>query len=210
MISDRKNWIGGLLVLFGVLLLLEQFNILKGVPEMIWGALLILLGSAILSDHLRLPGPTAWKVFPGLALIAWGIESVLPSTLKMLDGSIFLTAMGVAFLFFMRGQKGSWWAVIPAGVFFSLAITSLVGNLSHTSEDGIFLIGLGITFILLAEVQIQGERRQWGYIPGGVLVLLGGLQFANNLDVSWDYLLPAILITAGLLILVRSFTGTKK
>jgi len=210
MFRDRKNWIGGLLILFGAVLLLEQFNILTGVPALLWGALLVLIGAALMSDHLRLPGAAAWKVFPGMALIGMGIESMLPHSLKMLDGVAFLAAMGAAFVLFMQGTKRSWWAVIPAGVFFSLALTNLVDNVTKFDAGGIFLIGLGVTFFVLALVSIQGEKREWGFIPGSVLVILGALEYTTKFNVSWDYLLPGILILAGLLFLLRSFTSSRR
>lgn len=210
MLTNRKTWIGWLLVLFGALLLLEQFNVLRGVPGILWGALLIGLGLALLTDQRHLPGAAAWKVFPSLALIGMGAESMLPKSLSALEGVLFLSAMGASFLLFMRGTKNSWWAVIPAGVFFSLALTNLLDNLSKVDAGGVFLIGLGVTFLVLAIVKIEGVRQEWGYIPGVALIILGGVQYVNKIGISWDILLPGLLIAAGLLFLVRSFTGNRK
>lgn len=208
--NSTRNWIGAFLILFGTLQLLEEFNLIQGTSRLLWGALLVLGGSFLLADQRRSPKSQAWKLFPALALIGLGAESLLPEQINVLEGVPFLAALGVAFLMFMFAVGNSWWAVIPAGVFFSLALTNLVENTTKLDAGGIFLIGLGLTFFVLSIFSIEGQKREWGYIPGLILVILGGAQYysgINKLGLDMEVILPVLLIAGGVLLLFTFARG---
>lgn len=208
--NSTKNWIGAFLIVFGVIQLLEQFDLIQGTSRLLWGALLILGGAMLLADQRRSPKAQAWKLFPALALIGLGAESLLPKSIIFLDGVLFLSALGVAFLMFMFAVGDAWWAVIPSGVFFSLALTELIENTTKLDAGGIFLIGLGVTFFVLSLFPIGGQKREWGYIPGLILVILGGAQYysgINQLGVEMEVLLPILLIAGGVLLLFTFARG---
>lgn len=200
--SLSKNWIGVLLIVFGIAMLLDQLDITTGVSGSLWGLLFLIGGVYLLADQRRTRPLHAWKLFPAMVFIGMGLEAILPSAIGFLDGAVFLSALGVAFLLFMLDVPQSWWASIPAGVFFSLALGQLLENTINVDAGGVFLIGLGATFFTLALVPIEGERREWGYIPGIVLVILGGLQYYTNIQ-SPDLVFPILLIAAGVMFLLR-------
>ena len=90
----------------------------------------------------------------------------------------------------------NWWALIPAGVLFSLAAMFVLGF----ESGGVFLLGLGLTFGVLGFVPTEHGRMRWAFIPAVVLLLLGG--FITLLSFNLFALLwPLGLIAAGVVII---------
>jgi hypothetical protein len=74
----------------------------------------------------------------------------------------------------------------------------LTDQLGVEETGGFLFVGLGITFLLVAAL----ASRQWAYIPGVILLALGallGTTYAGALDFLW----PAALVIAGVVLIWR-------
>jgi len=204
-LESRIFW-GGLLVLAGVLFLLQNLGLFR-IGELFWVVLLALGALFFLSIFLQNKA-NWWALIPGLTLISLGIivlmNWITPDHSERWGGSIILAGIGLSFALIYLVARQNWWAIIPAGVLFTLAvIAGLEEFFPALGTAGLFFLGLGLTFALVALLpNPQGDLR-WAWIPGGILLLVGSifLVAGGNLFV---YVWPVILILAGGLFIVRA------
>jgi len=204
-LESRIFW-GGLLVLAGVLFLLQNLGLFR-IGELFWVVLLALGALFFLSIFLQNKA-NWWALIPGLTLISVGIIVLInwisPDRGERWSGSIILAGIGLSFALIYLVARQNWWAIIPAGVLFTLAvIAGLEEFFPALGTAGLFFLGLGLTFALVALLpNPQGDLR-WAWIPGGILLLVGSifLVAGGNLFV---YVWPVILILAGGLFIVRA------
>ena len=203
--QDRKQalvW-GSLLILLGAVLLVDTFTDLSAWA---WVAMLAVAGlvafGVYLTDRsqwaLLLPAYVMWAVAGLVALI----------TLNVLrDDAIatyVLAAIALPFLVVFLRNREQWWALIPAYVL--LAVGVMVG-----------LLGLGVLTDLLVPAYVmfaiaipffvvyaRNPQQWWALIPGGILAVIG-LSFLIA-EAAVQYVAPAVLVIAGVWILVRMFT----
>lgn len=204
-LESRILW-GGLLVLAGVLFLVQNLGLFR-IGELFWVVLLALGALFFLSIFLQNKA-NWWALIPGLILISLGIivlmNWITPDHSERWSGSIILAGIGLSFALIYLVARQNWWAIIPAGVLFTLAvIAGLEEFFPALGTAGLFFLGLGLTFALVALLpNPQGDMR-WAWIPGGILLLVGSifLVAGGNLLV---YVWPVILILAGGLFIVRA------
>jgi len=204
-LESRILW-GGLLVLAGVLFLVQNLGLFR-IGELFWVVLLALGALFFLSIFLQNKA-NWWALIPGLTLISLGIivlmNWITPDHSERWSGSIILAGIGLSFALIYLVARQNWWAIIPAGVLFTLAvIAGLEEFFPALGTAGLFFLGLGLTFALVALLpNPQGDMR-WDWIPGGILLLVGSifLVAGGNLLV---YVWPVILILAGGLFIVRA------
>jgi hypothetical protein len=204
-LESRILW-GGLLVLAGVLFLVQNLGLFR-IGELFWVVLLALAAVFFLSVFLQNKA-NWWALIPGLTLLSVGIIVLInwisPDHGERWSGSIILAGIGLSFALIYLVARQNWWAIIPAGVLFTLAvIAGLEEFFPSLGTAGLFFLGLGLTFALVALLpNPQGDMR-WAWIPGGILLLVGSifLVAGGNLLV---YVWPVILILAGGLFIVRA------
>ncbi len=204
-LESRILW-GGLLILAGILFLVQNLGIFR-VGDLFWVVLLGLAGVFFLSIFLQNKS-NWWPLIPGLTLFSVGsivlLNWVSPDYGERWSGSIILAGIGLSFALVYLIARQNWWAIIPAGVLFTLAvIAGLEEFFPALGTAGLFFLGLGLTFALVALLpNPQGEMR-WAWIPGGILLLIGSifLVAGENLLV---YVWPIILILAGGLFIIRA------
>jgi hypothetical protein len=201
--------IGGiLLIIVGILLLLQNIGIFVGVVALIW-TLIFAAGGAIFLYMFLTNRANWWAIIPGLALL--GIAALIaldefwPQVGEVLGGTIFLGGIGLSFWIIYLTKREHWWAVIPGGVMFTLALVTIASYvLGGGWAGGLFFVGLGLTFVLLYFVPTPQGRMKWALIPAAVLVAMGVLITAVTTG-SLAFLGGAILILAGLYLLFRMF-----
>jgi hypothetical protein len=201
--------IGGiLLIIVGILLLLQNIGIFVGVVALIW-TLIFAAGGAIFLYMFLTTRANWWAIIPGLALL--GIAALIaldefwPQVGEVLGGTIFLGGIGLSFWIIYLTKREHWWAVIPGGVMFTLALVTIASYvLGGGWAGGLFFVGLGLTFVLLYFVPTPQGRMKWALIPAAVLVAMGVLITAVTTG-SLAFLGGAILILAGLYLLFRMF-----
>lgn len=202
---------GFLLVTAGVLLLLHNFGFLEGARDFVWTLFFALGGLAFLAVFL---GDRAqwWAVIPGLVLLSLavliGVDDLDPRFTKVWGGSIFLGGIGLSFWIIYLTQYKNWWAIVPGGVLFTLALIAGLSSLSPGLElGGVFFLGLACTFGAVYLLPKPEGRMNWALIPAGILFVMGTLLTAAATDLI-RYIWPAMLILVGIILVVRTLRAS--
>jgi hypothetical protein len=194
------------LILLGGLLLLEKVGVLRGASSLFWGVVMLLAAGSFLVVFAREPRMRWWAVIPGLALAGMGVSEFLPASLEVLSDSIFLGAIGLAFILVYLTDTNRWWGIIPGGVLATLAIVANFEQREIGNTASLFFVGLGLTFLLVAILPHgKAGSMQWAYIPAIVLVVMGAMLGSQVTAGMADYVWPGALILVGLVILVGFF-----
>ncbi len=197
-----------LLIVVGILLLLQNLGILVSVVALIWSLIFGIGGLIFL--YLFLANRTQWwAIIPGFALLGLAaliaLDEFLPRVGDALGGTIFLGGIGLAFWVIYFLNREHWWAVIPGGVMFTVALVAGLDSVFGGAETGgVLFLGLGLTFGLLSLLPTPQGRMRWALIPAAVLLVMGLLITAATTGVL-DFLFAAALILAGLYLLFRMF-----
>lgn len=195
---------GILLILAGALLGLQQFGYLGGnvgdaLFTGLWALGAIYFGNMYLRDRSHW-----WFALVALILGSWAISSLLdlfvPNLGGLVGGALFLGAIGAGFLVAYARQRSNWWAIIPAGVLFTLAIISVVDDLPGAplplDSGALLFFGIGLTFLAISVLNVEGQRLSWAMIPGLVLIAFG-LFVGFGQAASWNYIWPSLIILVG-------------
>lgn len=201
--------IGGiLLIIVGILLLLQNIGIFVGVVALIW-TLIFAAGGAIFLYMFLTNRANWWAIIPGFALL--GIAALIaldefwPQVGEVLGGTILLGGIGLSFWIIYLTKREHWWAVIPGGVMFTLALVTIASYaLGGGWAGGLFFVSLGLTFALLYFVPTPQGRMKWALIPAAVLVVMGVLITAATTG-GLAFLAGAVLILIGLYVIFRMF-----
>ena len=205
-LSSRIFW-GMVLVIGGILLLLDTFGVFKG-GALFWTIISAGVGLLFLSlfginhDHW-------WALIPGIVLLTIsaliGLHSFLPGfSGTKLSTTILLGGIALSFLLVYIAERSNWWAIIPAGIISTIAITASVeANTLGLTGGGIFFLGLGITFALVAFLPTPAGQMRWAWIPAGILGLIG-LIILIAAEEYINYIWPSALIIGGIILVVRS------
>jgi hypothetical protein len=206
--DNRYLW-GGLLIVVGILFLLQEIGIVSSAWGVFWGVLFGLAGAIFLYTYST-NTTQWWTLIPGFSLL--GISAIIllselvPGFEDGWGGAIVLGSIGLSFwIIFFRNQE-MWWAIIPGGVLFVLAIVSVFDLIfvdSSIDVGGIFLMGLGLVFAVLAIIPTPQGKLLWALIPAGVLFIIGLLVSTPSLNL-FNYIWPAALIIIGAYILFRN------
>ncbi len=121
--------IGGALILLGVLMLLQHFNILNSAIDIFWCAVFFAGGIYFLYRFALDMHGEWWALIPGFTLIGIGASAVLPGRWS---GLAFLGFLGISFLVIYVSDRQRWWAIIPAGVLITLGITAVLTGARET------------------------------------------------------------------------------
>lgn len=198
----RILW-GFLLVFAGILFLLNTLGYIT-IGEYLWAIIFVVGGLAFFSIFIA-DRRQWWWLFPGFSLLVVGViiflEQTFPALPDDFGGMIVVGGIGLVFLIIFLINTENWWALIPAGSLFSIALAIGLSQLLIGLEiGGVFLIGLGLTFGVVAFVPTPQGRMRWALIPAGILIVVGFLVLvaASNLI---SYLWPLGLIALGALIL---------
>jgi hypothetical protein len=202
--------IGGiLLIVAGALLLFQSFGVLGIVVTLTWALLFAAGGLIFLYLFLTERTRYWWAVIPGFALLGLAaliiLDEFFPRVGDVLGGTIFLGGVGLAFWVIYFLKREFWWAVIPGGVMFTLALVTAVSYAPGGDwVGGAFFVGLGLTFGLLYFLPTPQGRMKWALIPAAVLLVMGALVTAATTG-SFACLGGVALILAGLYLLFRMF-----
>lgn len=191
---------GGLaLILAGVLFALQTMGLLDNVGDLFWGGVFLFAGLLFLIAFVT---GSWWAVIPGLTLAGIGGLILLPDSLEVYGGALFLGSIGLAFwLVFLTGRQDRWWALIPAGVLTTLALVTFLPDLVGSEATGsIFFFGLALTFLLIALV----TKMRWAYYPAIALAAIGFLALLAVGELA-NYIWAAIFIGGGVYLLYRYF-----
>src|SRR4030095_10125561 len=198
---DPRLWIGGLLILGGILALLENLNIITNVGGLFWGLIWGGIGCYFLYRLFVIH--EWWAAFPGFTLVGLALSNMPPEALGSFDGLICLGGIILAFLWVYFTDTTRWWAIIPAGVLLTLGVISVLDEVSGVENGGLPLLCLGLALLLVA-VLPGGRSRSWALIPGSILLVFGAM-LGTPFQAFTQYLWPALLILLGGYFLFRFF-----
>jgi hypothetical protein len=112
--------------------------------------------------------------------------------------------LGLGFWVVYLVRRVYWWAIIPGGVLFTLA---LVAGLSETMAGNaggwVFFLGLSATFGLVYLLPTKEGRMTWALYPAVALLAMAMLVMAAMGQVV-NLLWPAALILAGVYMVYRT------
>lgn len=206
-LESRVLW-GTLLILAGVVFLLQ--NIL-GFPfgGVFWGLLFGVAGFVFLAVYLG-NKQQWWAVIPGFSLLGIGFTILVSSLFSRLGdiigGTVILGGIALGFLVVYLSERNNWWALIPAGVLFTLAIVAGLDQfISGGAVGGVFFLGMGLTFVLIALLPTTQGQMKWAWIPAGVLMFMGLVVIAATERV-FAYVWPVALIAAGIFFVFRALS----
>ena len=204
LISSRMVW-GLLLIAAGAVFLLQNLGMLV-LGDVFWALALGVGGVAFLSVYFQ-NREHWWSLIPGMVLLSVAtllfVELYFPQ-LAVGSGAIVLGGIGAAFLAVYLADRDNWWALIPMGVMFTLAVVSTLDEVFGLESGGLFFLGLGLTFALVAVVPTPEGRMRWAWIPAVALLVMGVLVLAAAEELI-GYLWPVALILGGLILIGRTF-----
>ena len=207
-LADRSDW--GLLIPTYVLLstaLIAAVALLDLLKGDIMGALaLILIGVPFLAVYLR-DRAQWWAIIPAYIMLAIALMLLLTEWNIMGDELVapfILTSIAIPFLVIYSRDREQWWPLIPA---YGMLVNALmVGLIEGGVLDDLLIPAYVNLAIALPFFYVYARNRQswWALIPGGIMAVIG-LAFLLS-EGFVQYVLPAVLIAAGVWILVRQFT----
>ena len=200
--------IGGIiLIVAGLLFLLENLGVLRGAFALLW-ALLFGMGGGLFLYVFLTDRTQWWAIIPGGVLFAImlviTLDRLAPNLSATWGGTLFMACLALAFGAVYLVAREHWWALIPCGVMFTIALVVALSTLGveRLQAGGVFFIGLGLTFALLALVPTREGRMKWPLIPAGTLAVLG-LGVLVTTTAIMAYVLPIALILTGLYLIFR-------
>ncbi len=204
MFKDYRNIIGLILIVGGVLLGLQQLGIVSGgaadaLFTAAFGLIAVMFATIYFGNRSQWWAALAALILTGLTLTS-AISLFFPSLEDSVGGPILLLMIGVGFLVVYLTNRIMWWAIIPSGVLFSLALVAFLDNIPNDlgfDPAGVLFVGMGLTFLLVSRQRYNGERLSWGIFPAIPLLILGLFIGLGSSDV-WSFLWPVLLIVLGL------------
>ena len=207
---------GVLLIAAGVLFLLQTNGLLGDTAsvawQIVWAIVFAAAGVAFVWRFLIDRAGEWWAVIPGSALL--GLALLLTMyLLGLAEGnaawlvSVFLGSIALSFWVIYFTHREYWWAVIPGGVLFTLALVALVATWYEGEALGsIFFFGMATTFGLVYLLPTPFGRMTWALIPAGVLAVLG-LALLMAFTAIFEYVWAVVLILVGVYLLLRPRGG---
>lgn len=202
----------GLILVGGLFLVQQIFHFPIDVAPVIIAVIFALAGLAFIYV-LTKSKENWWAAIPGFVLFGLGAligsSQFFPMFTNHFGGSLFLAFMGLGFLVVLLIRPEHWWAVIPAGVLFTLALVAGIASFTDGFAAGAsFFIGLGITFGVVGLMPI-GRNEKWPWIPAAICLVFGSLLFMGSDSIAhsfFGYFWPAVLLLGGGYLIVRSLT----
>jgi hypothetical protein len=148
-------------------------------PQLPWvGIFLVIFGALLLVD----------RAFPGYKI----------------GGSLLVLAAGLAFLVVWAMRRGTF--ALYAGAFLTAAsVPGIVSTLGYEPGEGVGTVAYGVAFLFVAVVRaVRGGGWGWQALIGLLLLALGIPELALP-DLA-NYVLPALLVVLGVLLLARGST----
>lgn len=207
-----KNWFGsryfwgGLLIIIGVVVILENLEIVR-FGGLIWALILAIVGIGFLPVFIS-NKDNWWALIPAFTLLSVALAITLSNLwsedLGSLSGFIVLFGIGLSFLVIYLTNRTNWWAFIPFGVLSSIAVSVLLEPyLTDLVFVGIFFLGVGITFGVLSIIPTPQGKMNWAVVPAGVLFVLGLVFFFVSGD-FFRIIAAALLIILGVYVIFRT------
>jgi hypothetical protein len=206
--ADRSLLLGLGLAGAGILLLLQNLGFYGSLDNAFWALAFGAAGVGFLAALVRNQARW-WTAIPGCALLGIGalaaLDDLAPAFARTWGGPLFLGMLGLGFWLVYLVCRACWWAIIPGGVLFTLAlVTGLSQTMAGDAAGWVLFLGLSATFGLLYLLPSTEGRIKWAIYPAVVLLVVAVLVMAAMVDVA-NLLWPAALILGGVYMMYRTF-----
>jgi hypothetical protein len=197
---------GGLLVIFGLLLLAENLGWLGSLATPFWSLLLGAIALFFLVTYIS-DRKQWWALIPGLTLMGVAIAIFLAEEELVADhvvAAIVLIGVGLPFLLIFLFNRQQTWALIPALTMAGIALGVFLegaGIIDGTAVAGFVLGGISLGFVSIYVIERQSW---WALIPG---VILGVMAVVFLIAAAARFIIPVAIILFGLLLLLRAMGG---
>src|SRR3990172_12726934 len=201
---------GLLLIVAGFLFLLQAITGIQ-LGSLFWAALFA-LGAVFFLNFYLSNRANWWALIPTIILSGICLSTLSDVLLKgsaefILNQVFILGGIGASFVVVYLADRRQWWAIIPAGVMFTVMVVSVFDELlGGEASGGIVLIGIGVTFAVLALLPPTKARMSWAWIPAAVLIVIGTV-IAGVAELNLVYVVPVALILVGLFLIYRTFAA---
>jgi hypothetical protein len=177
--------VGLLLVILGGMVLLGNLGLFGGMSG-ITGAVILAAAGAYLARIYYRNQKRVWALPIGFALFGAAAAAISGS----LAGSSFLAFAGLGFLLVFLDQRRHWWALIPAGVLFTLALVAGLAFVAPNYIAPVLFLGFAATFGSLYRLP---DGKRWAIYPaiGAMVIAIATLSFSGG------WFLPVLLIAGG-------------
>lgn len=203
-LESRILW-GILLILGGVVFLLQSLGLFQ-FGDLLWTFVLLLAGAVFFSVFFN-DRKHWWALIPGCTLVSIALLLVvsrfLPQVGDAWGGAFVLGGIALGFLIITLLDRQNWWAIIPTGVLFTLAVVTLADEVLRVESGGILFLGFAATFVLVALLPSPEGKMNWAWIPAGIFLVLGLMMVGLDSRLV-NSIWPVVLILAGLYILFRN------
>lgn len=156
-----------------------------------------------------------WASLPGGFLAIVGLVALISGTRvgSALLAWLLYWGIGATFAVIFVKQPARWWAIIPAGAFFSMGLVALIERIDlggPSSQGFIFCLGLAATFAFLYLIRNEANKLQWAKFPAIVLLVVAVLFLFSAL--SWGGLVKivSLIMVVGGLYLIFSARASKQ
>jgi hypothetical protein len=205
---DRSLLLGLGLAGAGILLLLQNLGVFGTLENAFW-ALAFGAGGVGFLVVLGRNRARWWAAIPGCALLGISaliaLDDLAPAFARHWGGVLFLGMLGLGFWVVYLVCRACWWAIIPGGTLFTLAlVTGLSETMAGEAAGWMFFLGLSATFGLVYLLPTNEGRMKWAIYPAAVLLVMAVLVMAAMVEVV-NLLWPAALILAGIYMMYRTF-----
>lgn len=124
-----------------------------------------------------------------------------------------LVAASIALARTYLHNDSKWWSIIPAGAAFTIAVVMLLrilGVLPYGSKNVILYLGFALPFWILWMERRRDTAFQWTVYPAILLTIGSFLSYGNFKGwISGDYFIAILVLTTGVLLVVRSWTRSR-
>lgn len=210
LLGSRNFW-GGLLILGGVGVLLQNLGLLE-FGDLVWSLVFALVGAIFFSIFLQ-DRQQWWALIPGFTLVSIAAliaaNRFFPQMADRWSGAFVLGGIGLSFLVIYLLDRHNWWSIIPAGVLSTLAAITIFEGLPGINTGGVLFLGFGLTFALVALLPTPDGKMNWAWIPAGVFLLMGLLMIGFD-ERLVNSIWPVALILVGLYMIFRNFSPRKQ
>ncbi len=201
----NPNWVWGILLIgLGLLFLLDQ--LLPGfIGGLLWAAAFA-VGGLVAYSYYMSHKDQWWALIPAYAL--WGIAGLIVlGSLRFIPGELIgasvMFYIAAPFFYVYLRDRQHWWALIPAYAMAALGVAILLSPILSGE-----LAGSYVMFAIAAPffyVYLRNRQYWWALIPGGIMAAIG----MALLIAGFAYLVPALMVVAGVYLLVRHFSSRR-
>ena len=203
--TDRNRGLGiGIAIsLIGLIAIMANLQVIRNTDHLL-GAGVFWIIAFVFFQAFEKDRSRKWSLWCAILFAFFGLATIVRLLWHFPDELI-----GLAFLWGGAALFGSvyakrakhWWAIIPAGLLFTLGVIVAIDAfrlLPDRHQGVIFFFGFGLTFVYLWSQDNAIARLTWAKYPAAVMILLALFILAEGANwLRMDVILPVVLVLLG-------------